>query len=175
VVEQVFGVSKPKRGDAVAKTNAMRKLDTAGVEYDVCSYEIEDEMSAGLGVRMAQQTGHDVDYTFKTLVCRTPAGSFVVFCLPVARQLDLKKAARAAGAKAVSMVAVRDITAATGYVRGGCSPVGMKRDYPTFIDETARLHERIYVSGGHVGVSLHLSPEDLARVTGASFVDLLAE
>jgi Cys-tRNA(Pro)/Cys-tRNA(Cys) deacylase len=152
----------------------MRELDSAGIEYEACSYAIEDEVSSGLGVRMAEATGHDPACSFKTLVCHTASGSFAVFCLPVAEMLDLKKAARAAGEKSLSMVAVRDITSATGYVRGGCSPIGMKKRYPTFIDETAQLFDRIYVSGGRVGLSLYLDPLKLAEITSASFVDLLA-
>lgn len=168
-------MSKSRSGETIAKTNAMRELDSAGVQYDALPYGVEDEVSRGLGSRVAQATGVDPASSFKTLVCRqAPSGELAVFCVPCEEHLDLKKAARAAGCKSLSMLAVRDLPAATGYVRGGCSPIGMRKHSATFIDETAQLFEQVYVSAGHIGMSVRLSPDDLARVTRASFVDLTA-
>ena len=165
-------MSHTKRGEAVAKTNAMRELDRAGVPYDVSVYDVEDETSVNLGLRVAQATGIDPDTAFKTLVCHAASGGCCVFCIPVASELDLKKAARAAGEKSLSMVAVRELRDLTGYIRGGCSPVGMKKAFPTFIDETAQLFDRIAVSGGRIGTQLVLDPEALARFCGATFADI---
>ncbi len=150
----------------------MRELDRAGIAYETHVYDVEDETSTSLGVRVAQATGIDPDSAFKTLVCAGAHGAHAVFCIPVASELDLKKAARAAGEKSLSMLAVRDLRDVTGYVRGGCSPVGMKRRFPTFIDETAQLFDRIGISGGRIGVQLVLDPLELARFVGASFADL---
>lgn len=165
-------MSHTKRDQGAAKTNAMRELDRAGVAYELHVYDVEDETSTNLGVRVAQATGIDPDTAFKTLVCRGASGGHAVFCIPVASELDLKKAARAAGEKALSMVAVRDLRDVTGYVRGGCSPVGMKKPYPTFIDETAQLFERIAISGGRIGTQLVLDPQALADFCGATFADV---
>lgn len=165
-------MSHTKRGEAVAKTNAMRELDRADIPYELHVYDVEDEKSSQLGVRVAQATGIDPDTAFKTLVCHAASGGCAVFCVPVASELDLKKAARAAGEKSLSMVAVRDLRDVTGYVRGGCSPVGMKKAYPTFIDETAQLFDRIAVSGGRIGTQLVLDPEALARFCNATFADI---
>ena len=123
-------MGRHKEGAAVAKTNAMRELERAGVAYDLHVYELEDEHSSHLGERVAAQTGLDPDACFKTLVCCGAPGVHVVCCIPVACELDLKKAARAAGEKSLSMLPMRDLLAVTGYVRGGCSPVGMKRRFP---------------------------------------------
>lgn len=165
-------MSHAKKGDAVAKTNAMRELDRAGIPYELHVYDVENEGDAHLGVRVAQATGIDPDTAFKTLVCHAASGGCAVFCVPVASELDLKKAARAAGEKSLSMAAVRELRDLTGYVRGGCSPVGMKKTYPTFIDETAQLFDRIAVSGGRIGTQLVLDPEALARFCGAQFADI---
>lgn len=165
-------MGRHKEGAAVAKTNAMRELERAGVAYDLHVYELEDEHSSHLGERVAAQTGLDPDACFKTLVCCGAPGVHVVCCIPVACELDLKKAARSAGEKSLSMLPMRDLLAVTGYVRGGCSPVGMKRRFPTLIDETAQLFDRIAVSGGRVGTQLVLDPLALARFAGASFADL---
>lgn len=169
-------MAKSKTGDSIAKTNAMRELDSAGVQYDALPYGVEDEVSRGLGGRVAEAAGIDPASSLKTLVCRrAPQGDLAVFCIPCEEQLDLKKAARAAGCKSLSMLAVRDLPSATGYVRGGCSPIGMRRQSATFIDETAQLFDQVYVSAGHIGMSVRLAPSDLARVTGASFSDLTAD
>ncbi len=162
-----------KRDEAFAKTNAMRELEGAHVAFELHTYEVEDETSVNLGVRVAQATGIDPDSAFKTLVCVSPRKTYAVFCIPVACELDLKKAARAAGEKSLSMLNWRELPAVTGYVRGGCSPVGMKKAFPTFIDETAQLFDRIAVSGGRIGTQLVLDPIALASFCNAQFVDLV--
>lgn len=165
-------VGRHSQGDAVAKTNAMRELERAGIAYEAHTYELDDETGSHLGERSAALLGLDPDATFKTLVCSAGAGSYAVFCIPVAAELDLKKAARAAQVKSLSMLPVKELLSTTGYVRGGCSPVGMKKGYPTFIDETAQLFERIGISGGRIGLTLVLDPAQLATFTRASFRDL---
>ena len=159
--------------DETSKTNAMRELDRAGISYEFNVYEVEDETTVGIGVRVAEATGVDPDSAFKTLVCVSPRKTYAVFCVPVASELDLKKAARAAGEKSLSLVNWRDLLAVTGYVRGGCSPIGMKKVYPTFIDETAQLFDRVSVSGGRIGMQLVLDPADLVSFCQAAYVDLV--
>ena len=130
---------------AQEKTNAMRLLEEAGMAYSVARYEVdEDDLS---GVHAAELMGiDDVGRVFKTLVTRGARGGFFVFCIPVAEELDLKKCAAAAGEKSVAMIHVKEMLAVTGYIRGGCSPIGMKKKYPTFVDETAILYDEICVS-----------------------------
>lgn len=160
------------KGVEPSKTNAMRELERAGVAYEAHAYDIEDEVTVGIGVRVAEATGIDADAAFKTLVCVSPAKRYAVFCIPVACELDLKKAARAAMEKSLALVGWRDLRDVTGYIRGGCTPIAMKRPYPVFIDKTAQLFDRIGISGGAIGVQLLLDPEGLARVCRAAFVDL---
>ena len=154
------------------KTNAMRLLTTAKIPYDTVEYEVdEDDLS---GVHTAEMLGTDPDCMFKTLVCRDDKKGYFVFCIPVAYELDLKKCAAAAGVKRVEMIHVKELLPLTGYIRGGCSPIGMKKKFPTFIDETAAMYDRIYVSAGQRGCQLCLSPTDLAVYVDAKFADLLA-
>ena len=155
------------RAEKVQKTNAMRELDRAGIAYVARGYDDDGEEATGLGVAIAEMLGEDPDQSFKTLVCETPAGGHVVCCIPVAEELDLKAAARAAGEKSLSMMHVRDLVGVTGYVRGGCSPIGMKKRFPTLIDETCVLFDEIHISGGRRGLSLTLATDDLVSVTGA--------
>ena len=166
-------MTRGRREEAGTKTNAMRALDNAGIPYTYLAYEVEDETSAGIGVRVAQATGSDPDSSFKTLVCVSTRRTYAVFCIPVACELDLKKAARAAGEKSLALLNWRDLPAVTGYVRGGTSPLGMKRRFPTYIDETAQLYDAISVSGGKIGAKLVLDPVDLAGFCEAEFVDLV--
>lgn len=162
------------RRERTAKTNAMRELEAAGVPFSVESYEVdEQDTSSELGLHIAQMLGEDPASSLKTLVCAAPSGGHVVCCLPVADELDLKKAAAAAGEKSLALVHVRDLEPLTGYVRGGCSPVGMKRRFPTLIDETAQLFDEVRVSGGRRGLSLALDPLDLARFCDATFADIV--
>lgn len=160
-----------KRG-RVAKTNAMRELTRGGVSYTVHEHE-EVDLSRGLGLRMAEEAGEDPASQFKTLTCVAPGGGHVVLCcIPVGEELDFKKAAAAAGEKSLSMLPTRELEATTGYVRGGCTPVGTRRAFPTLIDETAQLFDRIGISGGRRGLSLRVNPEELAAFVGATFADI---
>lgn len=156
---------------AEAKTNAVRLVEAAGIAHEVTGYDCKEALD---GVSVAGKLGVGVEYVFKTLVTQGKSGGYFVFVIPAAEELDLKKAARVSGEKSIEMIAVKDINRVTGYVRGGCSPVGMKKLYPTFLDETALLCDRIYVSAGRIGQQLHIGPEDLARLVGARFADLTA-
>ena len=164
------------RREKVQKTNAMRELERAGVAFKALEYETDDESPAsGYGLHVAELLGEDPDAAFKTLVTVTPSGGHVVCCIPVAEELDLKKAAVAAGEKSLTMMHMRDLEPTTGYVRGGCSPIGMKRAFPTIIDETAQLFDEVSISGGRRGLSLVLSPDDLVAFTGATLADITRE
>ena len=151
-------------------TNAMRLLKQAGIEYDTSEYEVDESDLSG--VHAAAMLGVDPDCMFKTLVTRGAGKSLYVFLIPVAEELELKKCAAAAGEKKVEMIHVKELPVLTGYIRGGCSPIGMKKKYPTFIDEVATLFDRIYVSAGQRGQQLILDPEDLRAFTEAKFADL---
>ena len=151
-------------------TNAMRLLKQAGIEYGTSEYEVDESDLSG--VHAARMLGIDPDCMFKTLVTRGEKKGIYVFCIPVAQELDLKKCAAAVGEKKVEMIRVKELLGLTGYVRGGCSPIGMKKKYPTYIDEIATLFDRIYVSAGMRGQQVILSPEDLRAYTDATFVDL---
>lgn len=157
--------------EKVQKTNAMRELDRAGISYEVREFE-ETDVSRGVGMRIAEQLGEDPDSSLKTLVCVAPSGDHVVCCIPVACEVDLKKAAAAAGEKSLSLMPIKDLEAVTGYVRGGCTPIGMKKPFPTLIDETAQLYDEVGVSGGRRGLSIRLSPDDLVAFLGATLADI---
>ena len=152
------------------KTNAMRMLEAAQVDYVSMSYEVDE--SDFSGVHAAAMLGLEPEVVFKTLVCKAHSGGHVVCCIPVAEELDLKKAARAAGEKSLEMLPLRDLLPTTGYIRGGCSPLGMKKAFPTLIDETAILFDQIGVSAGERGVQMMLAPDDLVAVLGAQYADL---
>lgn len=154
----------------VKKTNAMRMLDGAKIPYEVRTYEFEETDLAG--IHAADAVGMPYETVFKTLVARGDKTGFVVFCIPVAEELDLKKAARASKNKSVELLHVKDLLPTTGYIRGGCSPVGMKKKYPTFLDETCELCDRIAVSAGQRGVQMLLRPADLARYVEAKICDI---
>ena len=151
-------------------TNAMRLLTQAGIPFDISEYSVDESDLSG--VHAAAMLGVDADCVFKTLVVRGERKGICVFVIPVAEELDMKKCASAMGDKKVEMIHVKELLGLTGYVRGGCSPIGMKKKYPTFIDEIATLFERIYVSAGLRGQQLIINPEDLRAYTGASFADL---
>ena len=152
------------------KTNAMRLIEAAGVDYE----EFEYDASLGIsGTDVARTLNEDVKMVFKTLVTEMNKGEHFVFIVPVAMELDLKKAAKAAGAKKVDMLKQRDLLPLTGYVHGGCSPIGMKTKLKTFIDASAMDKEYIYVSGGKVGLQIKLSPEDLVKLTDATAIDIV--
>ena len=152
------------------KTNVMRLLDAAGIEYEAVEYEVDESDLSG--AHIIDETGIDKDIVFKTLVITGEKNSFGVCCIPALDELDLKKAAKHFGEKKVEMIHVKDLLKTTGYFRGGCSPVGMKKQFPTVIDETATLFDRIYVSAGQRGVMLGLNPLSLAEYTGAGFEDI---
>ena len=152
-------------------TNAMRLLQAAKIPFDTAEYTVDESDLSG--VHAAEQLGVDPDCVFKTLVTKGEKHGPHVFCIPVAYELDLRKCAQAAGEKKLEMLHVKDLPGLTGYVRGGCSPVGMKKKFPTTIDETALLCERIYVSAGARGHQLILAPETLAEYVGATFRDVL--
>lgn len=159
--------------EKIQKTNAMRELERAGVSYEAITFEEPDPSGVrDLGVQIAHLLGHDPEQGFKTLVCVTPAGGHVVCCVPSGAELDLKKAAAAAGEKSLSLMHVKDLEPTTGYVRGGCSPVGMKKQFPTLIDETAQLFDQVYISGGRLGLTLKLNPEELVGFLGATLADI---
>lgn len=145
------------------KTNAMRILDKKKIPYKTLQYECEEFID---GLHTAQKTGAPLEQSFKTLVLQGKSGQYYVFVLPVAQEVQLKRAAKIAGEKSVEMIPVKDITAVTGYVRGGCSPLGMKKQYPVFLYKSALDYEKIYISGGRIGTTLCLSVQDLLAVTG---------
>jgi Cys-tRNA(Pro)/Cys-tRNA(Cys) deacylase len=148
----------------------MRLLSAAGISYEVKEYPVdESDLSA---VHAAQFLDIPAEQVFKTLVLRGASGGYVTCCIPAAAELDLKKIAKAAGEKSVDLIPVKDLHPLTGYVRGGCSPIGMKKQFPVFIDETAGLFDRIGVSAGERGVQVLLDPADLARFVSARFADL---
>lgn len=152
---------------AQAKTNAQRMLEKEKIPYLAHTYETGDGHIDGVSV--AHKMGIDPAVVFKTLVTRGASKGIYVFVVPVALELNLKAAARAVGEKSVEMVAVKEITPLTGYVRGGCSPIGMKKHYPTVVDESARPLERMIVSAGRIGGQIELAPGDLQKATGCSF------
>ena len=156
--------------EKIQKTNAMRLLDSAGLDYEMASYDYDESDLSG--VHAAAELGVAPEIVFKTLVTRGDGNAFFVFVIPVAESLDLKKAATASGNKKIEMIHVKEILDITGYIRGGCSPIGMKKPFPTYIDETAQLYEKIYFSAGKRGVQIILDPEELASVTGGIFTDL---
>lgn len=156
---------------AVQKTNAMRILDKNKIDYEVITYDISDDKIDGVSV--AEKTGQDVKEVYKTLVTQGLSKEFYVFVIPVAEELDLKKAAKVAGEKKVEMIHVKDITKYTGYIRGGCSPVGMKKLYKTFIHEDAKALEKICVSGGKKGLQIKLEPKDLIESINGQFADII--
>jgi len=151
-------------------TNAMRLLTQAGISFETSEYPVDESDLSG--VHAAAMLGVDADCVFKTLVVRGERRGVCVFVIPVAEELDLKKCAAAMGDKRAEMIHVRELLGLTGYVRGGCSPIGMKKKYPTYIDEIATLFDRIYVSAGLRGQQLIIDPQDLRAYTEATFADL---
>lgn len=152
------------------KTNAMRILDAAGVDHQIHVFEADGTMT---GVEIAQMLGEEPEHVFKTLVTIGKSKEHYVFMVPVAEELDLKKAAKAAGEKSIEMVKSRELFDLTGYVHGGCSPLGMKKFFTTFIDETCILFDTILFSGGRIGTQIEMSFDDLANVIDLTPVDLV--
>ena len=156
------------------KTNVMRILDKAKVKYSALEYPHEDGVCVD-GVTVAELVGIDPAGVFKTLVTKGSSKAYFVFVIPVAEELDLKKAAKAVGEKSVEMIHVSEINAVTGYIRGGCSPIGMKKKYPTYINDTAQNFDTDAVSAGVCGCTLLLSPSDLQKATECTFADIIKE
>ena len=155
---------------AIQKTNAARLLDAAGMEYRLVPYEVDEEhLDAG---HVAAQLGEDLDRVFKTLVLRGDRTGLFVCVIPGSLEVDLKVAARISGNKSCEMIHVKELLPSTGYIRGGCSPIGMKKPLPTFVHESALLYDYIYVSAGVRGLQLRLAPDDLIRLTGADIYPL---
>ena len=154
----------------INKTNAMRRLDAAKIEYKVMEYEVdENDLS---GTHIAEQIGLACDMVFKTLVAKGDKTGVVVFCIPVDKEIDLKAAATATKNKRVELVAVKELLGLTGYIRGGCSPIGMKKNYPIYMDITAKDHPEITVSAGVRGAQLLVSSEKLVSFVGATLCPL---
>ena len=156
------------------KTNVMRILEQHGIPYTPHTYEHEEGVAVD-GVTVARSLNQDPECVFKTLVARGASKGIYVFAIPVADSLDLKKAAKAVGEKSIEMVAVKEINALTGYVRGGCSPVGMKKEYPTVFHETAEIIDTIMVSAGKIGYQVELAPDALIELVGGNLADVTVE
>lgn len=152
------------------KTNAMRILDKNKVSYDIIQYECDAFID---GLHTAELTGAPVEQSFKTLVLQGKSGQYYVFVIPIAEEIDLKVSAKTVGEKSVELLPVKEITAVTGYVRGGCTPLGMKKQFPTVIQENAADYDTVYISGGRIGMSISLNPADLVRVTRACCADVV--
>ena len=157
-------------GKKQEKTNVMRILDGKKIPYDMHTYEADPTKT---GEEIAALLGESPDCVFKTLVTQGKSGQYYVFVVPVKGELDLKKAAKAAGEKSISMIKQKDLLPLTGYVHGGCSPIGMKKPFPTFIHQTAEGFERIFVSAGRVGAQIELSPQDLVAVTNCKYAEIV--
>ena len=156
-----------------AKTNAMRILEREKVAYTAHEYPHEEGVAVD-GVTVAASMGEDPACVYKTLVTQGSSKNYFVFVIPVAAELDLKAAARSVGEKSVAMIHVADINKVTGYVRGGCSPIGMKKQFRTVVHQSAEKYDKIWISGGRVGTSIVLDPKDLMQVTGAEYADIVA-
>lgn len=154
----------------IKKTNAMRLLDQAHIPYEYYEYETTDGKIDAVSV--ARKIGQEPEQVFKTLVTQSPAREHFVFVIPSVCELDLKLAAKAANQKSIEMLPLKQLLGTTGYVHGGCSPIGMKKPFPIFIDETALLYDQFCVSAGKVGINLCLRPRDLASFVQATFADL---
>lgn len=156
-----------------SKTNAMRILDKEKIDYTMMTYDADDGKIDGISV--AQKIGREAEVVYKTLISQGSSKSYYVFVIPVEAELDLKKAAKAVGEKKIEMIPVKDILAISGYIRGGCSPIGMKKPFPTYIENQAQSLDTIIVSGGQIGVQIELNVEDLVKATKARFADVIKQ
>ncbi len=152
-------------------TNAMRLLKASKIDYKTVEYTA-DEVGESFGEKIAELTGISPDISFKTLVAKGDKTGVLVACIPVKCEVDLKKLAKASGNKKVEMIHVKELLALTGYVRGGVSPIGMKKQYPTYVCHTAEKYDEVAVSGGQCGVTLLMSPDDLQKATRCVFEDI---
>lgn len=154
------------------KTNVMRVLEQKKIAYTAHTYPHEEGMAVD-GVTVAKSMGFDPAIVFKTLVARGASKQYYVFDVPVAENLDLKKAAKAVGEKSIEMIHQKELLPLTGYVHGGCSPLGMRKPFPTFIDETAELYDEITFSGGRIGCQITMAPDDLMGLVPVTAADLV--
>jgi len=152
------------------KTNVMRVLDGKKIPYESHTYEADPTLT---GEQIAQILGEDANRVFKTLVTRGKSGAYYVFVVPVREELDLKKAAKACGEKAVAMIKQKELLPLTGYVHGGCSPIGMKKSFPTYIHETVMESDKMFVSAGKVGYQIEIEPSALMEVAGCTVADIV--
>ena len=151
------------------KTNAMRILESLSIPYTVHTYQFDEEHLDA--IHAAKSAGLDPERVFKTIVMRNSDNQIFVFCLPAEFEISMKKARALTGSRDIDLIRQTELLALTGYIRGGCSPLGMKKHYPTFIEETALIEETIFVSGGQRGIQLEVKPEDLQRAAEARFAD----
>lgn len=154
------------------KTNAMRFLDRCRISYSVRTYECGEFVD---GITVAEKLGQPPELTFKTLIAKGKTGNYYCFLLPVALELDMKKAARSVGEKSVELLHVKDITSVTGYVRGGCTPIGMKKQFMTVVHNSAAELDSFYISGGRIGTQIELSPVKLVEAIHGKFEDIILE
>ncbi len=152
------------------KTNAMRILETKKIPYTTHTYECDEFIDA---IQIADMLSLPYEKVYKTLVTQGTGKNYYVFVIPIAEELDMKKAAKSVGEKSVAMLHVKDINAVTGYIRGGCTPIGMKKQYTTRIEQSAQALDKIIVSGGRLGMQIELSPQDLATASAAEFADII--
>jgi Cys-tRNA(Pro)/Cys-tRNA(Cys) deacylase len=153
------------------KTNVMRILEANKIPFTARSYDVDETDLSGETV--AKKIGAEAESVFKTLVAAGDKNGINVFCIPVTEELNLKKAAAASGNKKIEMIKMKELLPLTGYIRGGCSPIGMKKNYPTYIDETCELFDKIYISAGTRGIQVCLSPSDLIKITEAEIKELI--
>lgn len=163
-------MAKQKEDKSINKTNAMRMLDTKKIPYKTYTYACDEFIDA---IQIADMLNLPHEKVYKTLVTQGSSKNYYVFVIPIAKELDMKKAAKSVNEKSVAMLPVKDINAVTGYIRGGCTAIGMKKQYVTRIDQSAQNLEQIIVSGGKLGMQLELSPQDLAVASRAEFADLI--
>lgn len=163
-------MSKQKEDKTKNKTNAMRMLDTKKIPYTTHTYECDEFIDA---IQIADLLGLPHEKVYKTLVTQGASKNYYVYVIPIAEELDMKKAAKSVGEKSVSMLHVKDINTVTGYIRGGCTAIGMKKQYVTRIDQSAQNIDKIIVSGGKLGMQLELTPQDLAAASCAEFADII--
>ena len=154
------------------KTNAMRILDKNHISYEIIQYECDAFID---GLHTAEKTGAPVEQSFKTLVAQGKSKQYYVFVVPIAEEVQLKHAAKAVGEKSIELIPVKEITKVTGYVRGGCSPLGMKKLLPTVIHKSAENYDKIYISGGRIGTTICLNPLELAQVINGKFEDITSQ
>ena len=155
----------------MAKTNVVRFLEANNVQHSTVTYEIDENDLSGITV--ANKVGVDPEKVFKTLVTRGDKSGIIVFCIPVTEELDLKKAAVASGNKKIEMIKEKELFPLTGYIKGGCSPIGMKKNYPTYIDETAQIFDEIYISAGVRGMQIKIKPDVLIQIVEGRLNELI--